>query len=138
MWFEMRQLFDQLSLDSSVRAIIISSAGDKAFTAGLNVKAASNAISSQQGNADTARRGTYIRRYIHRFQDYISALERYEKPVIAAMHGHSLGFAIDLSTAANIRVYTKDVRFSVKEVDISIAADIGVLNRLPKVVRNFS
>ncbi|GFF24374.1 delta(3,5)-Delta(2,4)-dienoyl-CoA isomerase, mitochondrial [Aspergillus udagawae] len=138
MWFEMRELFNQLSSDSSVRAIVISGAGDKAFTAGLDVKAASKAVSSQQGNADTARRGAYIRRYIHRFQDCISAIERCEKPVIAAMHGHSLGFAIDLSTAADVRVCTKDVRFSVKEVDIGMAADIGVLNRLPKVVGNFS
>ncbi|KAB8219105.1 ClpP/crotonase-like domain-containing protein [Aspergillus novoparasiticus] len=53
------------------------------------------------------------------------------------MHGYSYGFAIDLSAAADVRICTRDVRFSVKEVDIGIAADIGVLSRPPKIVGNF-
>ncbi|KAE8332414.1 ClpP/crotonase-like domain-containing protein [Aspergillus sergii] len=53
------------------------------------------------------------------------------------MHGYSYGCAIDLSAAADVRICTRDVRFSVKEVDIGMAAEIGVLNRLPKIVGNF-
>lgn len=54
------------------------------------------------------------------------------------MHGYSFGLAIDMSTCADIRICSKDVKFAVKEVDIGLAADIGTLTRLPKVVGNFS
>jgi len=58
--------------------------------------------------------------------------------VIVALHGLCIGLAIDLSSCADVRFCTKDARFSVKEVDIGIAADIGTLTRLPKIVGSFS
>lgn len=58
--------------------------------------------------------------------------------VICVMHGYALGLAIDISTCADIRICTTTTKFAVKEVDIGIAADIGTLTRLPKVVGNFS
>lgn len=133
----MGQLFDQLSHDPSVRAIVLSGAGDKAFTAGLDVKAASEGLLSADGDADPARKATALRRHIGSFQECVTAVERCEKPVVVAMHGFSLGLAIDLSTAADVRVCTRDVKFAVKEVDIGLAADVGTLSRLPKVVGNF-
>lgn len=54
------------------------------------------------------------------------------------MHGFSLGLALDISTCADIRFCAADTKFAVKEVDIGLAADIGTLTRLPKVVGNFS
>ena len=54
------------------------------------------------------------------------------------MHGYSFGLAIDMATCADIRICTSDVKLAVKEVDIGLAADIGTLTRLPKVVGNFS
>lgn len=58
--------------------------------------------------------------------------------VICVLHGYSLGLAIDLSTCADIRIASANTKFAVKEVDIGLAADIGTLSRLPKVVGNFS
>ena len=138
MWIELGQLFTHLSTDPAVRAIVLSGAGEKAFTAGLDVKAASQGLLSQDSEGvDTARKAAHMRRHITSFQDCISAVERCEKPVVVAMHGFSLGLAIDLSTAADVRVCARDVKFAVKEVDIGLAADIGTLSRLPKVVGNF-
>ncbi|EAW09976.1 enoyl-CoA hydratase/isomerase family protein [Aspergillus clavatus NRRL 1] len=140
MWIEMGQLFDQLSQDPSVRAIVLSGAGDKAFTTGLDVTAASEGLLSDESNngpLDPARKAVHFRRHIASFQDCITAVERCEKPVIVAMHGFSLGLAVDLSTAADVRVCARDTRFAVKEVDIGLAADIGTLSRLPKAVGNF-
>lgn len=54
------------------------------------------------------------------------------------MHGFSLGLAIDLATAADVRICSKDTRFSVKEVDVGMAADVGTLARLPRVVGSLS
>ncbi|ODM14765.1 hypothetical protein SI65_09759 [Aspergillus cristatus] len=138
MWVELSQVFNHLSQDPSVRAIVLSGAGDKAFTAGLDVKAASEGfLMDKETDNDPARKAAHLRRHITPFQDCISAVERCEKPVIVVMHGFSLGLAIDLSTAADVRVCARDARFAVKEVDIGIAADIGTLSRLPKVVGNF-
>lgn len=136
MWLEMRQLFTQLSVDPNVRAIVISGAGDKAFTTGLDVQAASSILTSDT-SSDPARAASVLRHHIHDFQDCITSIERCEKPVVAAMHGFCLGLAVDLSTAADVRVCAADSTFAVKEVDIGLAADIGTLSRLPKVVGSY-
>ena len=52
--------------------------------------------------------------------------------MIVVMHGISYGLAIDMSTACDVRICTKDVRFSVREVNIGLAADVGTLSRLPQ------
>jgi delta(3,5)-delta(2,4)-dienoyl-CoA isomerase len=54
--------------------------------------------------------------------------------VICILHGIAFGLAIDISCCADVRLCVKDTRFAVKEVDIGLAADIGTLARLPKVV----
>ncbi|KAH8694231.1 enoyl-CoA hydratase/isomerase family protein [Talaromyces proteolyticus] len=139
MWLELRTIFDTLSELPSVRAIVFSGAGDRAFTAGLDVKAASQGLlapSEGDSTSDSARKAAKLRRTIADFQDCVTSLERCEKPVIVAMHGFSFGLAIDLGTAADVRVCARDTKFSVKEVDIGLAADVGTLSRLPKVVGN--
>lgn len=135
----MRTIFNTLSDSPDVRAIVFSGAGDRAFTAGLDVKAASQELLSPQNgkSTDPARVATQLRRHIDEFQDCITSIERCEKPVVVAMHGISYGLAIDMSVAADIRLCAKDTTFSVKEVDIGLAADIGTLTRLPKVVGNY-
>ncbi|KAJ6018594.1 hypothetical protein N7499_010214 [Penicillium canescens] len=137
MWLNLAQIFNKLSSDPSVRSIVLSGAGEKAFTAGLDVKAASEGLLSSETKNDPARKAALLRRHIAEFQDCITAVERCEKPVVVALHGFSLGLAIDLATATDVRVCAKDTRFAVKEVDIGLAADIGTLSRLPKVVGNY-
>ncbi|KAJ4306234.1 hypothetical protein N0V88_001032 [Collariella sp. IMI 366227] len=139
MWLELREAFAQLSSDPDVRAVVLSGAGDRAFTAGLDVTAAAEGgVLSSEGAADPARKAAGLRRYIEVFQGCISGVERCEKPVICVMHGISYGLAIDISTCADVRICAKDTRFSVKEVDIGLAADIGTLARLPKIVGSLS
>lgn len=91
------------------------------------------------------------------YQDGINAVERCEKresfqhieqgpnhsslcftAVIVCCHGVAYGAAIDLALAADIRYCSKDVRFSIKEVDVGLAADVGTLTRLPKVGVSYS
>lgn len=80
MWLEMRDIFGQLSSDPEVRAVVLSGAGDRAFTAGLDVTAASqNGVLSNGDGLDGARKAAQLRRYIAEFQDCISAVERCEK-----------------------------------------------------------
>ncbi|KAK3308994.1 ClpP/crotonase-like domain-containing protein [Chaetomium strumarium] len=137
MWHELRRVFQQLSADPDVRAVVLSGAGDRAFTAGLDVTAASEGgvlASAEAQGLDAARKAARLRQYIADFQECISAVEKCEKPVICVMHGISIGLAIDISCCADIRLCSQDAQFAVKEVDIGLAADIGTLARLPKVV----
>ncbi|TKA76669.1 hypothetical protein B0A55_02611 [Friedmanniomyces simplex] len=133
MWIDLGAIFRKLSIDPDVRAVILTAVGDRAFTSGLDVQAASeNGAVARTEHADPARKATAIRRHILDFQEDISAIEKCEKPVIAVLHGISYGLAIDMTTCCDIRICSRDTRFSVREVDIGLAADIGTLTRLPK------
>ncbi|KAL7949575.1 ClpP/crotonase [Trichoderma barbatum] len=138
MWLEFARVFQQLSADADVRAVVLSGAGDKAFTAGLDVQSAAKDQTLMADQKDPARKAKGIRAQIEEFQNSIGAMEKCEKPVICAMHGIALGLAIDISCTADIRICASNTRFSVKEVDIGLAADIGTLARLPKIVGSTS
>ncbi|KIV96510.1 hypothetical protein PV10_00368 [Exophiala mesophila] len=134
MWIELKGIFDHLSTDPDLRCIVLSGAGDRAFTAGLDVQEASQSSTlGGSGPGDTARKATSVRRHILELQDAVSSVARCEKPVIALVHGITFGLGIDLSTACDIRMAETNTKFSVKEVDIGLAADVGTLSRLPKV-----
>ena len=88
--------------------------------------------------SDPARRAFVLRSYIQQFQACLTALTQCSKPIIAAIHGYCLGLGVDLALCADVRICSASSKFSVKEVDIGLAADIGTLARLPKVVGNGS
>ncbi|RAL58253.1 hypothetical protein DID88_002253 [Monilinia fructigena] len=141
MWLEFRTIFDTLSYSPDIRSIILSGAGDRAFSAGLDVDAATQdgiLAKKDEGTTDVARKAQVIKRHVEEFQACISSAEKCEKPVICVLHGYSFGLSIDISTCADIRICTSDVKMAVKEVDIGLAADIGTLSRLPKIVGSFS
>ncbi|KAF7549910.1 hypothetical protein G7046_g8184 [Stylonectria norvegica] len=137
-WLEFGRVFDQLSADPEVRAVVLSGAGDRAFTAGLDVQAASQDSVLAGKAADVARQAKAMRSHIEEFQDSIGAMEKCEKPVICVLHAISIGLAIDIACCADIRICASNTRFAVKEVDIGLAADIGTLARLPKLVGSTS
>jgi len=86
---------------------VLSGAGDRAFTSGLDVQAAAEdgALTPAEG-VDVAKKAKSMRSHIEEFQDCIGAVEKCEKPVICVLHGYSLGLAIDISTCADIRIAT--------------------------------
>jgi len=131
------KVIDQLAVDPDCRAIIITAAGDKAFSAGLDLKGST--LLSVEGQTDGARKMIRdIRRPLQDLQAAMSSAEKCLKPIITVLHGYSFGLAIDLASATDIRLCTTDAKMSVKEVDIGLAADIGSLSRLPKIVGSLS
>jgi len=152
MWLELPLIFAHLSTCPHTRAIILSGAGPRAFTTGLDVAAASttsvlapNHFSSPSSPTptsqpepatplDPARIATHLRHHITTFQSCISALAACSKPLLCALHGYAYGLALDIALCADVRICTSGTRFSVKEVDIGIAADVGTLSRLGKCV----
>ncbi|KAJ2814455.1 putative enoyl CoA hydratase [Coemansia sp. 'formosensis'] len=140
-WTEIGQCFTQFKSDGDVRSVVLCAAG-RMFTAGLDLK---EAMASSLGKArepdsdvDVARKGYYHRLFILDFQSAISAVEVCDKPVVVVVQGGCLGIGMDLISACDVRIATEDAYFVVKEVDIGMAADVGTLQRLPKIVGNDS
>ncbi|XP_044093908.1 delta(3,5)-Delta(2,4)-dienoyl-CoA isomerase, mitochondrial-like [Neovison vison] len=135
-WREMVECFNKIAQDPDCRAVVISGAG-KLFTAGIDLMDMALEILQPQGD-DVARTSWYLRSLISKYQETFSVIEKCPKPVIAAIHGACVGAGVDLITACDIRYCAQDAFFQVKEVDIGLAADVGTLQRLPKVIGNQS
>ncbi|CAE6512132.1 unnamed protein product [Rhizoctonia solani] len=135
-WEELGATFDKISRDGTIRAVVLSSTNPKIFTAGLDLIEAGSM--GNHDNLDPARQGIKLRDHILHFQSCISAIERCAQPVIAAVNGVAYGLAIDIMCACDVRYSSSRARFSIKEVDVGLAADIGTLSRLPKITGNES
>ncbi|CAG8463834.1 6733_t:CDS:10 [Funneliformis mosseae] len=141
-WRELHDCFKQIAIDSEVRAVVISGNG-KVFTAGIDLNQLFSTSNDNEGK-DSPRSSFYIRKSMIVLQESISSLELCDKPVIAAIHNGCIGAGVDLITACDIRYCSQDAFFSVKEIDLGLAADIGkkdnsgTLQRFPKVVGNNS
>ncbi|KAF8266382.1 ClpP/crotonase [Lactarius quietus] len=133
-WLEYGAAFDRIAEDPTVRVIVLSSALEKAFSAGVDL---SDLLALPQ-HADPARRALLTRTYVRTFQRAIAAPTRVPQPVIGAVHGITFGLALDLLSALDVRLAAADAAFSIKEVDVGLAADIGTLARLPRLVGNAS
>lgn len=131
MWKELRAAFDWLH-GSRARVGVLSGRG-KHFTAGIDLDLLVS-MKAEIGALPEGRRQERLKAIIVEYQRAISAAESCGKPVLAAIHGACLGGGIDLATACDIRYATADARFSVKEVDLAIVADVGTLQRLPRLV----
>jgi delta(3,5)-delta(2,4)-dienoyl-CoA isomerase len=136
MWSEIRIAFEALArVEDPCRAVVLTAAG-KNFTAGLDLMDHVGLLSDTA--SDPARRAWVLRDMIVAYQEAISAVEACPKPVIAAVHAACVGAGVDLVSAADIRLASSDAFFSIKEVDVGLAADVGTLQRLPKIIGNDS
>ncbi|XP_054459703.1 delta(3,5)-Delta(2,4)-dienoyl-CoA isomerase, mitochondrial isoform X2 [Anoplopoma fimbria] len=131
-WSEMVDCFNEIAGDPVCRVVVVSGAG-KAFTAGIDLMDMAGDILSPEGD-DAARIAWNMRKVITKYQETFSVIEKCPKPVVVAIHGACVGGGVDLITACDIRLCTQDAWFQVKEVDIGLAADVGTLQRLPKVI----
>jgi enoyl-CoA hydratase len=136
-WSELPAVMGELGADTTVRAIVLSSTG-RHFSAGMDlaVFAGGDVSQDQDGgtSAETGRRRAQLWQMVKVLQDAISSLEAVRVPVLAAVHGGCIGGAVDLITAADLRYASADAFFCVQEINLGMAADLGTLQRLPKVV----
>ena len=134
-WVELGDALEEINRDSDVRVVILSSTG-KHFCAGMDLGAFSNGVDDipDDKKPDHARVGEVLYRTAKELQSYISKLEEIRVPVIAAVHGGVIGGALDLITACDMRFASDDAFFCIQEINIGMAADVGTIQRLPKII----
>jgi len=137
LWDSIPAAVAHLDADPDVRVIVLAGRG-KAFCAGIDLLdhasalAGGGAISGRGESAVGKRRALYDD--VRRYQRTASCFADTNKPVIAAVHGACIGGGMDLITACDIRLCAADAVFSVRETKIAMVADVGTLQRLPRVI----
>jgi len=131
-WKEMQNVFNDLAINPEARVIILRGEG-KHFCAGMDLNTLMSVNNNFEGTCP-ARKRDALRKFIKLIQATITAIEDCRKPVIAAIHKACVGGGINIVTACDIRYCTDDAFFSIKETDLGLVADIGVLQRLPKII----
>ena len=132
MWQEIRQAFTWVDATPEARVAVLQGEG-RYFTAGIDLQLMMG-LGPQIANECDGRTREALRRVILDMQDTLTSLERCRKPVLAAIHGGCIGGGIDLITCADMRYCSSDAYFSIKEIDMGMAADVGTLQRLPKII----
>ncbi len=130
-WTELPRLLAELELDETVRAVVLTGEG-KNFTGGMDLSAFGSITALLK--AEPGRAAHSLRTLILQLQDAFTAIENVRFPVIAAIHGACIGGGIDLISACDMRLASSDAYFSIEEINIGMAADVGTLQRLPKLI----
>jgi len=132
MWQELRTAFAWADATPAVRVVILAGAG-RNFCAGIDL-AMLGGVAEAVAHPDPARSREALRRLILDLQDCLSSVERCRKPVLAAIQGACIGGAVDLVSCCDMRYGAADAQFSVREIDVGMAADVGTLQRLPRLI----
>jgi len=119
---ELKSAFEDARNDASIRGVILTGSGDKAFAAGADIAEMSNYTGIEAGEAT------------RRAQEVTEVIENLGKPVIAAVNGFALGGGCELSMACTIRLAVEGAKFGQPEVKIGIMPGAGGTQRLPRLV----
>ncbi len=129
---ELEIAFGRLDEDEGVRAVVLRGEG-KAFSYGLDLQEAMGELGPLVGGGLAGPR-MKLRAMIQRLQRQTASPARCRKPVVAAVHGWCIGGGLDIISACDLRFCSADARFSLREARIGIVADIGSLQRLPRII----
>jgi enoyl-CoA hydratase len=132
MWNDIRAAFRWVDETPEARVAVLSGRGAH-FTAGIDLALLASVREEVASDCEGRMRES-LRRLILDLQDTLTSLERCRKPVLAAVHGACIGGGVDLVCCADMRYATADAVFQVKEIDLGMTADVGTLQRLPKII----
>ncbi len=131
-WWELQEACRWLDATPAARVGILAGRG-RHFCAGIDLEML-QLMRAEAIDFPSGHREEHLRQRIAGLQSCITALEECRKPLLASIQGACVGGGIDLITACDMRYATVDARFSVKEIDLAIVADVGTLQRLPRIV----
>lgn len=133
-WREMPEVFAKLDGDYETRAIVVRGDGNN-FSYGLDLAAMMGDLGQQFGaGKNLAAERTRFLDLVGEMQKAFDNVAACRKPVIAAVSGWCVGGGVDLIAACDIRLCSADARFSLREVKVAIVADLGSLQRLPRII----
>ena len=141
MWKEIGIAFNQVgSIGDGCRCVLLVGSG-KGFCGGIDTsdeKFFSGIINNNDNDdddtQDMARRSLAFKSQILEMQAAFTAVEECSVPVVCRIHGACVGAGIDLACCADMRICSSDTKFSIREVRLGLAADVGTLQRFPKLV----
>jgi enoyl-CoA hydratase len=134
-WVELPEIVRTLDARGDVRAIVLSSTG-RHFCAGMDLGVfTSGDTAITPGDVDEMGRvRARLRQTALMLQESFTAFEKARMPVLAAIQGGCIGGAVDMVTAADMRYASADAFFVIQEINIGMTADVGTLQRLPKII----
>ncbi len=134
-WVELPEIVRNLDARGDVRAIVLSSTG-RHFCAGMDLGVFSSGDTAiTPGDVDEMGRvRARLRQTALMLQESFTAFEKARMPVLAAIQGGCIGGAVDMVTAADMRYASADAFFVIQEINIGMTADVGTLQRLPKII----
>ena len=129
-WRELDEVLTRIHREGTARVLVLSSTG-KHFSAGMALDTFSSAIAMDD---QTPEGRAAMFDALTDMQATFTKLETLRIPVIAAIQGGCIGGAVDMVTACCMRYATADAFFCIQEINIGMVADVGTLQRLPKLI----
>lgn len=123
---DLQRQFDVVAADDSIRAVLLTGAGDRAFSAGADLPALADSV---EGGVDTA-----LREFVSRGQGLTRRIENFPKPIITAVNGLAYGAGCEITEAAPLAVASERATFAKPEITLGFPPPFGGSQRLPRHV----
>lgn len=131
-WTDAPAVYDELDADPDIRVIVVSGKGE-CFCAGIDLMSMAGSTPEMLEEQKGGVKWRLLPR-IRMMQETMTCIDRCRKPVIAAVHGYCIGAGLDMISACDIRLCSADATFSLKEAAVGFVADVGSLQRVPRIV----
>lgn len=132
-WEDLPRAAETVRAERDVRVLVVAARGPH-FTVGLDLKEMASGLLGSGDSASPAQRNAERYEAVRTMQGAINSIADLPIPVIAAVHGYCIGGGVDLICACDIRLAAPSAIFSVRETKVAIVADLGTLQRLPRII----